>query len=254
MNKLSVVIITLNEEENIARCLDSVKEVADEIIVVDSFSTDRTREICLQYGVRFEEHTFDGYIEQKNYAVSLCSNDYIFSIDADEAIDDKLKLAILKEKQEFLADGYLINRLNFYGGRWLRHGSWYPDRKLRLWNRTRGLWKGEKVHERIVLDHDARVVRLKGDILHYSYLSLEGHIAQFNRFTTLSAQELFAENRKISACGVFGKGFATFFKGFFLKLGFLDGYYGIALCFINSFATFMKYMKLRELNQSAGKQ
>lgn len=253
MNKLSVVIITRNEEKNIARCLESVKEIADEIVVVDSFSTDRTKEICLQFGIKFEEHAFEGYIEQKNYAVSLSSNDYIFSIDADEAIDEKLKLAILKAKQGFAADGYLMNRLNFYGGRWIRHGSWYPDRKLRLYNRTRGQWEGKHVHEKIILDADARVTRLEGDILHYSYITMEGHIAQFNHFTTLSAQELFAENKKISAFGVFGKGFATFFKGFFMKLGFLDGYYGIALCFINSFATFMKYMKLRELNKAAGK-
>jgi glycosyltransferase involved in cell wall biosynthesis len=253
MNKLSVVIITLNEEENIARCLNSVKEIADEIVVVDSFSTDKTKEICLQYNVIFDEHAFEGYIEQKNYAVSLCTNDFIFSIDADEAIDEKLKQAILKEKQQFSADGYLMNRLNFYGGRWLRHGSWYPDRKLRLYNKTRGQWKGQQVHELIVLDKEASIGRLKGDILHYSYLSLEGHIAQFNRFTTLSAQELFADGKKISAFGVFGKGFAAFFKGFFLKLGFLDGYYGIALCFINSFATFIKYMKLRELYKNLEK-
>lgn len=253
MNKLSVVIITLNEEENIARCLDSVKEIADEIIVVDSFSTDRTKEICLGYGVIFEEHTFEGYIEQKNYAVSLSSNDYIFSIDADEAIDDKLKNSILQEKQNFSADAYLMNRLNFYGGRWLKHGSWYPDRKIRLYNRTRGKWEGKKVHEKVILDSKAHLGRLNGDMLHYSYLTLEEHIAQFNHFTTLSAHEMFEENRKISAVGVFAKGFATFFKGFFLKLGFLDGYYGTALCFINSFATFMKYMKLRELNKTSRK-
>jgi len=253
MNKLSIVIITLNEEENIARCLESVKEIADEIVVVDSFSTDKTREICLQYNVRFEEHAFEGYIKQKNYAVSLCSNDYIFSIDADEAIDEKLKQAILKEKQQFSADGYLMNRLNFYGGRWIRHGNWYPDRKLRLYNRTRGMWEGMHVHEKIILDKEARIKHLKGDILHYSYLSLEAHIAQFNHFTTLSAQELFAENKKISAFGVLAKGFATFFKGFFLKLGFLDGYYGIALCIINSFGTYMKYMKLREMNKASEK-
>ncbi len=253
MSKLSVVIITLNEEENIARCLESVKEIADEIVVVDSFSSDKTKEICLQYGVKFEKHVFNGYIEQKNYAASLCSNDLVFSIDADEAIDEKLKNAILKEKQGFTADGYLMNRLNFYGGQWIRHGSWYPDQKLRLYNKTLGQWEGRHVHEKIILGKNARISQLKGNILHYSYITLDGHIAQFNHFTTLSAREMFEENKTISAFGVFVKGFAAFFKGFFLKLGFLDGYQGIALCFINSFATFIKYMKLRELNKTIKK-
>ena len=251
MGKLSVVIISLNEELNIERCLLSVKEIADEIIVIDSYSKDRTKEICLEHGVRFEEHLFEGYIEQKNYAASLASNDFVFSIDADEAIDEKLKKSILKAKGNYDKDGYFMNRMNFYGGRWIKHGNWYPDRKLRIYNRTKGQWGGRHVHERIVMNEDASVGRLQGDVLHYSYISLEGHIAQFNNFTTISAHELFAEHRKISAFGVFGKGFATFFKGFFLKLGFLDGYYGIALCVINSFATFMKYMKLRELNKTA---
>lgn len=249
MEKLSVVIITYNEESAIERCILSVRKVADEILVVDSFSTDRTREICLRLGVRFYEHPFEGYIQQKNYAKSLASFDHVLSLDADEALSETLCNSIVKMKQKFEYDGYFMNRMNNYCGIWIRHGNWYPDRKLRLWNRQKGEWGGRNPHDHVNMGEGAKIGFLKGDLLHYSYISIEAHIDQFNHFTTTSAHELFSENKKISRFGVFGKGFATFFKGFFLKLGFLDGYYGIALCIINSFATFMKYMKLRELNR-----
>jgi glycosyltransferase involved in cell wall biosynthesis len=251
MEKLSVVIITYNEEAAIERCISSVKKVADEILVVDSNSTDQTKAICLRLGVRFYEHPFEGYIQQKNYSKSLASFDYVLCLDADEALSETLSNSIKKAKLKFDHDGYFMNRMNNYCGVWIRHGNWYPDRKLRLWNRKKGEWGGRNPHDHVNMGADTKVGYLKGDLLHYSYVSIEAHINQFNRFTTTSAHELFSENRKISKAGVLGKGFATFFKGFFLKLGFLDGYYGVALCIINSFATFMKYMKLRELNKTA---
>ena len=254
MNKLSVVIISFNEELNIGRCIESVSSIEDEILVVDSFSTDKTKEICLSKGVRFEEHPFGGYIEQKNYAVSLALYDHILSLDADEALSENLNQAILRAKKNFDFDCYYLNRLNNYCGQWMRHGNWYPDRKIRLWNRQKGEWGGRRVHEHIDMQPDSTKGRLNGDILHYSYISIEGNIEQFNNFTTISAQALFAENRKISAFGVFGKGFAAFFKSFFIKLGFLDGYYGVALCVIISFSTFVKYMKLREMNKNVKRE
>jgi len=253
MEKISVVIITYNEELAIERCIGSVKRVADEIVVVDSFSTDKTKEICLGLGVCFYEHPFEGYIQQKNYAKSLASFDFVLSLDADETLSSELCNSILKAKEKFNCDGYVMNRMNNYCGVWIRHGNWYPDRKLRLWNRTKGDWGGRNPHDHVNMRADTKVGFLKGDLLHYSYISIEAHISQFNHFTSTSAHELFTENKQISKIGVFGKGFATFFKGFFLKLGFLDGYYGVALCVINSFATFMKYMKLRELNKNAGR-
>ena len=249
MEKLSVVIITYNEESAIERCISSVTKVADEILVVDSFSTDRTREICLRLGVKFYEHPFEGYIQQKNYAKSLADFDYVLSLDADEALSETLCNSIIKVKQKFDFDGYYMNRMNNYCGIWIKHGDWYPDRKLRLWNQKKGEWGGRNPHDHVNMEPGARIAHLKGDLLHYSYVSLEAHIDQFNRFTTTSAVGLFSEGKKISAIGVLIKGSASFFKGFFLKLGFLDGFYGVALCIINSFATFMKYMKLRELNK-----
>lgn len=251
MDKLSVVIITYNEELNIGRCIESVRKVADEILVVDSFSTDRTKEICHGLGTQFFEHPFEGYIQQKNYAMSLAKFDHVLSLDADEALSESLSNSIYKAKGRFELDGYYMNRMNNYCGKWVQHGDWYPDRKLRLWDRNKGEWGGRNPHDHFIMQPDTKTGHLKGYILHYSYISIESHIGQFNKFTSISANELFSENRKISACGVFAKGFANFFKGFFLKLGFLDGYYGVALCFINAFATFMKYIKLRELNKNA---
>ncbi len=247
--KLSVVIITYNEEENIARCLDSVKTVADEIVVVDSFSKDRTKEICLSYGVRFSEHVFQGHIEQKNYAASLASFDYVLSLDADEALCPTLTKAVLEAKQNFSFDGYYMNRMTNYLGKWIRHGSWYPDRKLRLWNRQKGRWGGQNPHDKYEMNEDCKIGFLKGDILHYSYNSIEGHIRQFDKFTSISAVHLHNEGKKATLFKVFFSPLTNFFKGFFLRLAFLDGYYGILICIINAFATYMKYVKLRELNK-----
>ena len=136
MIRLSVVIITLNEEKQIARCIDSVKHVADEILVVDSLSTDKTKEICLGLGVRFVEQKFLGYVEQKNFALKLATHDYVLSLDADEALDEKLQKAILKIKSNFIYDGYEFNRLTAYNGFWVRHCGWYPDTKLRMVKKT----------------------------------------------------------------------------------------------------------------------
>ena len=144
--KLSVVIITYNEEKNIERCLNSVKEVADEIIVLDSFSTDKTEEICKRHAVKFFQHEFNGFSSQKNRASGLAENDYILSLDADEVLSERLKRSILKVKENALFDGYFFNRLNIYCGKPIKFTTWYPDRKLRLWNRKKGEWNKE-IHE-----------------------------------------------------------------------------------------------------------
>jgi glycosyltransferase involved in cell wall biosynthesis len=249
MDKLSVVIITYNEEKNIATCLDSVKDLADEIIVVDSFSKDKTKEICLTYHVQFYEHAFEGHIQQKNFAASLANNDYVLSLDADEALSPLLNKKILLEKENFQNDGYYFNRVTNYLGKWIRHGAWYPDRKLRLWNRHKGQWCGQNPHDKYEMFPDSKIGRLKGDILHYSYYSLEQHINQFDKFTSISAKELYNSGKKYNLLKSFLSAFVNFFKGFFIKMGFLDGYYGFVICIFNSFATFVKYAKLHELNK-----
>ncbi|WP_338356856.1 glycosyltransferase family 2 protein [Yeosuana marina] len=145
MIKLSAVIITYNEEEHLEKCLRSLIDVADEIIVVDSFSTDKTPEICNSFNVTFHQHAFEGYIEQKNYAVSLAKHDYILSLDGDEALSETLKSSILKVKNNYQFDGYYCNRLNNYCGQWIKHSDWYPDRKLRLFKKESGEWKGTNI-------------------------------------------------------------------------------------------------------------
>jgi len=247
MNKLSVVIITFNEELNIARCLESVKNLADEIVVVDSFSKDNTKNICLSYGSKFIEHAFEGHIQQKNFAASLATFDYVLSLDADEALDEILKKNILTAKQNFTFDGYYMNRMNNYLGKWIRHGAWYPDKKLRLWNRHKGKWGGQNPHDCYEMNDGSKVGFLNGDILHYTYTSIEGHIAQMDKFTSISAVNMFNEGKKSSLLKVFLSPVTNFIKGFFIKTAFLDGYYGIVICFINAFATFLKYVKLRKL-------
>src|SRR6476620_7997347 len=151
MIKLSVVIITFNEERNIGRCLKSVKEVADEIVVLDSFSKDKTREICESHGARFIQHAFDGHIQQKNRAITFAAYPHILSLDADEALDETLIDSIKKIKQNFTKDGYYLNRLTNYCGHWVRHCGWYPDRKLRLADSRKGHWTGVNPHDKYEL-------------------------------------------------------------------------------------------------------
>jgi glycosyltransferase involved in cell wall biosynthesis len=249
MNKLSVVIITYNEEKNIERCLLSVKDIADEIVVVDSLSTDSTKTICQKYAVRFIEQPFLGYTEQKNFAAQLANFDLVLSLDADEALDETLARSIAGVKINWVKDGYFMNRVTNYCGKWIRHGAWYPDKKLRLWNRTKGAWEGVNIHEHYQMKPDSKTGFLKGDILHYSYESIEAHVAQFNTFTSLSAIEMNEAGIKSSIFKIYLSPSVNFIKGFFLRLGFLDGYYGTMICFFNAFATYTKYLKLRQLNK-----
>src|ERR1035437_7666308 len=142
MPQISVVIITFNEEKNIERCILSVQDLADDIVVVDSFSTDRTEEICKSHGVRFIQNHFNGHIEQKNFAISKAHFPYILSLDADEQLSEELKKSIQQVKNNWDADGYYFNRLTNYCGQWIRHSSWYPASKLRLWDSRKGKWGG----------------------------------------------------------------------------------------------------------------
>ena len=144
---ISAVIIAFNEEKNIERCILSLKNVVDEIVVVDSFSKDKTKEICLAHNVVFIEHSFKGHIEQKNWAYTQASNNYVLSLDADEALSDELKNSILAIKNNWKNDGYAFNRLTSYCGKWIKHCGWYPDIKLRLWDRRKGTWKGINPHD-----------------------------------------------------------------------------------------------------------
>jgi len=247
--KLSVVIITLNEERNIGRCLESVAEIADDIIVIDSYSTDRTEEICKAYGVSFIPNPFKGHIEQKNFALDNARYDHVLSLDADEALDDKLRASIATVKENWQSDGYTMNRLTNYCGQWIRHTGWYPDRKLRLVDRRKARWGGRNPHDELKIIENTVPGHLKGDILHYSYYTISEHIAQINFFTTLMAEEAFKKGKKAGIVKLFLSPGIMFIKKYFLQQGFRDGYYGLVISVLSVFYTFLKYVKLRELHK-----
>jgi glycosyltransferase involved in cell wall biosynthesis len=251
MPKLSVVIITLNEEKNIGRCLESVNGVADEIVIVDSFSTDRTEEICRAYGARFIQHAFEGHIEQKNWAISQASYPHILSMDADEVLSDRLIRSIIEVKENWEFDGYFFNRLTSYCGKWIRHASWYPSRKLRLWDSRKGAWGGMNPHDQYILDKGASRKFLKGDLLHYSYYSIQQHLVQLNKFSEIAAQSYFKIGRRASWFNILFHPGWRFLRDYVIKLGFLDGFYGLVICLNSAHETFLKYAKLRQLHLDA---
>ncbi len=251
MIKLSVVIITFNEEKNIARCLDSVKEIADDVVVVDSFSKDKTKEICLAKGARFVEHIFEGHIQQKNWAVTQAKYSHILSLDADEALDEKLIQSILYAKVNWNKDGYYMNRLTNYCGHWVKYCGWYPDKKLRLWDSKKGEWCGINPHDKYELfSGDKNAGYLEGNILHYSFDSIDSHLKQIEYFTDISAKALFAKGKKPSFVKLYLSPTVKFIESYFLKAGFLDGKYGFEICKNSAWATKLKYYKLKKLYSS----
>ncbi|MBI1341964.1 MAG: glycosyltransferase [Terrimonas sp.] len=254
MVPLSAVIITYNEERNIGRCIDSLKTIADDITVLDSFSHDSTEEICKQKGVRFFQHAFDGHIEQKNRAITYALYPHILSLDADEALDDTLCDAIRKVKDNFNADGYTMNRLTNYCGHWVRHCGWYPDKKLRLWNSAKGKWTGTNPHDRYEMIPGATIDHLQGNILHYSYYSRNDHYKQVEYFTGIAANAYYREGRRSGFIKMYLSPVIKFIRDFFIKLGFLDGKTGFTISRISAYATYLKYRKLHQLYKSKAKR
>lgn len=245
MEKLSVVIITYNEERNIKRCLDSFLTVADEIIVVDSYSTDNTEVICSNYNLNFHKQEFLGYIEQKNYALTLAKHDFVLSLDADEALSYDLRNSISEAKKGFKATGFSMNRLTNYCGKWVRHCGWYPDRKLRLFNHKLGSWGGINPHDEFMFKKAETIVHLQGDLLHYSYYTLDDHHKQIERFTDIAADAYYDIGKKVSLIKLWGSPVVKFIKDYFFLAGILDGSTGFRICYLSAGATYKKYKKLR---------
>lgn len=242
MRKLSAVIITYNEARNIKRCIASLQDVADEIVVVDSFSTDATPSICKGMNVQFHQREWKGYSKQKNYGNGLASNDWILSVDADESLSEELKSAILFEKENGKGFNFSFNRLTNYCGQWIKHSGWYPDTKIKMFNRTEDDWQGE-VHEVLTVDAK-KVKRLKGDLLHYSYHTVSDHVKRTDLYSTLGAKELYENGKKPSLLKLLFNPWLKFNKMYFIKLGFLDGMAGLTIALITAYSTFLKYIKL----------
>jgi glycosyltransferase involved in cell wall biosynthesis len=248
MVKVSVVIITYNEEENIARCIESVRPIADEIVVVDSFSKDQTKKICLEKGVRFIEHPFEGHIQQKNFGLAQATYDHVLSLDADEYLSPELTYSIFFAKKLWPAEAYEMNRLSSYGGRWMRLSAWYPDRKLRLWNRTLGSWGGDNPHDKVFINKKINVLHLKGDLMHEAYENAAEFLTKIQGYSDIFAREKRYVLRS-SPLKIFYKTFYSFFFNFFVKLGFFGGYEGAMISMSNANYTFYKYSKLYEGNR-----
>jgi glycosyltransferase involved in cell wall biosynthesis len=250
MEKLSVVIITYNEEKNIGRCIDSVKSIADEILILDSNSTDQTASIAESKGAIVKKESFRGHIQMKNRAVELASSNYILSLDADEALDLKLTDAIQKVKENFTHKAYRMNRCTNYCGQFIRHGSWYPDRKIRLFDRRIAQWGGINPHDKIVVQENIHVDQLRGDILHYSYYTITEHVAQNNKFSSISAESLFAQGKKTTLLKIIVNPVWAFLQSYFIRAGFLDGLFGFVIAIQISHLTFLKHVKLYLLLKS----
>ena len=248
--KFSGVIITYNEEKNIRRCVTSLEGVCDEILVVDSYSTDQTKEICKSMDVKLLEHPFKGHIEQKNFAMKSATYDYILSLDADEALSDELRGEILSVKSNWTYDAYKFNRFTNYCGQWIKHSGWYPDTKIRLWDRRKGKWGGLNPHDSVELLDQIRPFHLKGNLLHYSYSSMKEHIERSNKYAKISAYALQKRNKRAGIIKLIINPAYRFIRDYFIKRGFLDGFYGLVICATNSYSTFLKYAYLKSLNDN----
>lgn len=249
-SKLSVVIIARNEEENIGRCIDSVLGIADEVLVVDSFSTDKTVAIAQQKGARVIQHTFEGHIQQKNWAKEQATYDYVLSLDADETLSEELKQSILALNKNFEADGYTMNRLNFYLGKPVKTCGWYPDTKLRLWNRHKGAWAGTNPHDKFELNSGASVVHLQGDILHNTYPTRESFLHQREKFADISAQHLKHHSVLWLVWKMIFSAPFKFIRNYIFKLGFTEGTTGLFICYHQSREVFLKYFRAIKLKLS----
>ncbi len=248
--KLSVVLITFNEEDRLEETLKSCLFIADEIVVVDSFSTDNTVAIAEKFKAKILKHRFLDFGTQKNIALNLASFPWVLNLDADERVSEQLQQEILKLKQlpdnEIDVDGFLIKRKSKYLGRWITHSGWYPDRKLRLFKKEKSAWSG-RIHERLHLDGTTK--KLDGDILHFTYRHITDHITRLNKYSQLQSQDIVAKGKKCLYLRVLLLPSITFIRFYIWKLGFLDGLPGFVIALISSWSTAMKYLKAIEIKR-----
>ena len=248
---ISVVICTKNEERNIKRCLDAVQNIADEIIVVDSKSTDQTPQICMSHPkVKFYESAWLGFSKTKNYANSLATQDYILSLDADEALSEECQKEILELKAK-LNGVYTINRMTNYCGQWIKHSGWYPDRHIRLFPKAGSAWTGD-IHETLQFDSKLEIKNLKGVVSHFSYYSIEEHWGRINTYSTLGAAKYVRYSYpKLLFKMIFNSKF-RFVRHYILKFGFLDGFAGLVIATLSATAVFLKFAKAYQLKRNKG--
>ena len=243
--KISAIVVCYNEEDNIEQCLKSLSW-AEEIIVVDSFSTDRTVELCKKYTKRLYQREWPGFIQQKSYAVSLAQYEWVFSLDFDEVVTEKLRDEILTklstDKDE--VNGYYVKRHSFYLGRWINHGGWYPDYKLRLFKKSEVVCGGENPHDKYFVN--GKTARFGGEIEHYTYRNISDQLSTIDRFSEISADGLYRKGSRFALVKMFFKPPVKLFETYVYKLGFLDGLAGLIISVLTSYYIFVKYAKLWE--------
>lgn len=243
MPKISACIISFNEEKKIEDCLKSLRPVADEIIVVDSHSTDTTVEIARKYTDKVYDQAFLGYIEQKNLAVSKASHDWIISLDCDERLDSEVTALILAAKDTLNDyDAYRMSRKTFYVYRWLNH-CWYPDKQIRLFNKHTAKWVGMDLHEKVLVD-GSNIKDLRGDILHYTVDSISEHLQQIDKFTEIAAGEIIKNGKTVNLLTLLTHSVWTFVRIYFIRGGLLDGFAGFVVAFLSMVYAFVKYAKV----------
>jgi len=248
MSKLSVVIITYNEEENIRGCLESVNW-SNEIVVVDSFSTDRTVEIAREFTPNVFQNRWTNFSQQKNLALEKASNEWVLNVDADERVTPELKEEMLRilNSGSISIDGYYIPLRNYYLGKWIRHCGWYPDYHLRLFRKEKGRFNERTVHESVIVE--GKKGYLKSHLEHFSYKNLSDHLARIDKYASLSAQEMLRRGKSTRAFDLLFRPLARFIRMYLIERGFLDGIYGLIVSLMSSFYVFTKYLKLWELSR-----
>jgi glycosyltransferase involved in cell wall biosynthesis len=253
--KISATIITFNEAENIRAACESLAW-ADEIIVVDSESTDATREIAVECGARVITRAWTGFAAQKQFAADQAAHEWVFSLDADERVSAPLRASIedlLYTSDTQLSDGYRVARRSFYMNRWIRGGGWYPDHQLRLYRRARGRWTGAYIHESVKMDEGARVSILRGDLLHYSVRDAAHHHRMIGeRYAPLAARQAFEQGRRTTPLKIAVASPSAFLRSYILKAGFRDGLAGLAIARFAAHHAFLKNLLLWELQNSSG--
>ena len=246
---ISAVIITFNEERNIERCIRSLRTIADEIIVLDSFSTDKTVEICKNLDVEFIQRAWEGYAASKNFLNQQAKFEYILSLDADEEIsEDLLKSLLVLKNSDFTGLGK-VNRLTNYCGKWIHHSGWYPDWKIRLFPKDQCQWVGDIVHEELEVPKELVELELNGDLFHYSYVNYEQHRKRADHYSSLTAQKYVNQGKKVGVLSPYLSCLARFFSMYVIKKGFLDGYAGFKIAQISGLSNQFKYKEVRRLNQ-----
>ena len=249
--RLSVCIICYNEARNIRRCLDSIKWI-DEIVIVDSMSSDDTMDIARQYTGCVFQRSWTGYADQKNFALSKACGNWVLSLDADEEVTPVLREEILTEIDKATAmNGYRIPRRSFYQGRWINYSGFYPDRQLRLFRRNKGRWIGGRVHERVEIE--GSIGDLKNNLLHYPYKGvISGQLQTVDNFSSLIAEDMYEKGKRFHLILLLFRPLFKFFEVYFLKKGFLDGLPGFIIAVTSAYALFVRYVKIREIEKDLG--